>query len=113
MKYDNDYPLFNYFANLFKKKRNINVGEIGVYKDVLSTSTINDGTHTVYYDYFAKVRAKAIYDNLIEIEIISVDAMNSCNEEIKKLIDSNIPKYINPKYVKWEVQPKQVESLTK
>lgn len=104
MAQENDIVLFDNIKQLFKRKRQINVGDIGIYQDVLSISTLNDGTHTLNYDIYAKIKALAIYENLIEIEIIDVTTLNACNDEVKTLIDSNMPKYIKPKYIKWEIK---------
>jgi hypothetical protein len=104
MAEDNDIVLFDNIKKLFKKKKQINVGDIGIYQDVLSLNTLNDGTHTLNYDIYAKVKALAIYENLIEIEIIDVTTINACKEDVKTLIDSNMPKYIKPKYIKWEIK---------
>lgn len=104
MAQENDIVLFDNIKQLFKRKRQINVGDIGIYQDVLSISTLNDGTHTLNYDIYAKIKALAIYENLIEIEIIDVTTLNACNDEVKTLIDTNMPKYIKPKYIKWEIK---------
>jgi hypothetical protein len=101
---DNETVLVDNIRNLFKKKRVISVNDIGIYQDVLTIDTINDGTHTLKYDIYAKVRAKAIYENLVEIEILDVITLNSCNQDIKGLVDANMPKYIKPKFIKWEVK---------
>jgi hypothetical protein len=89
--------------NFFKKKKIVKTGDVGIYKDVLSISTTNDSTHTMYYDIYAKVRAISIYDNLIEVEIIDISTFNACSEDIKNLINTNMPKYIKPNLVKWEI----------
>ena len=104
MAQENDIVLFDNIKQLFKRKRQINVGDIGIYQDVLSISTLNDGTHSLNYDIYAKIKALAIYENLIEIEIIDVTTLNACNDEVKTLIDANMPKYIKPKYIKWEIK---------
>lgn len=96
--------LFNYIRRLLNRTPNVCVGDIGIYQDVLSISTINDGTHSLNYDIYAKVKALAIYKNLIEIEIIDVSTLNACNADVKALIDANMPKYIKPKYVKWGIK---------
>ena len=101
---NDESPVFEPLMNLFKKKRVVKTGDVGIYKDVLTISTINDGTHTLYYDIYAKVKAVGIYENLVEIEVIDVMTLNSCNQDITNLINANMPKYIKPKYVKWEVE---------
>lgn len=89
--------------SFFKKKRIVRVGDVGIYKDVLSINTTNDGSHTMYYDIYAKVKAVGIYDNLIEVEVIEISTFNACSDDIMNLINSNMPKYIKPKLVKWEI----------
>jgi hypothetical protein len=86
------------------KKKKINVGDYGVYQDVLSIDTINDGTHSLKYDIYTKVKAVAIYQNLVEIEIVEIFTINSCNQDVRELIEKNMPKYIHPKYIRWEIK---------
>ena len=96
---------FDKLREIFKlKKKRISVGDLGVYQDVLSIDTINDGTHSLKYDIYTKVKAIAIYENLVEIEIIEISTINSCNQDVRELIDKNMPKYIHPKYIRWEIK---------
>lgn len=99
-----ELPIIEFFQNLFKKKQPIRVGDIGIYQDVMTVNTINDGNHSLYYDIYAKISAVAIYHNLIEIKVIDVFTFNPSSHDVKELIDSNMPKYIHPKYIKWEVK---------
>jgi hypothetical protein len=110
--HNDEIPVLDSFLNLFKKKRVIKKGDIGIYKEVLTISTINDGTHTLYYDIYTKVKAIAVYDNLVEIEVLDVMTLNSCNQDITNLINSNMPKYIKPKYIKWELEQKETETVS-
>lgn len=95
---------FQEIKELFSKKREISVGDKGVYQDVLTIDTINDGTNSLKYDIYIKVSAKAVYENLIEIEVLDVFTLNTSNTDVKCLIEANIPKYIKPKYIKWEIK---------
>ncbi|MEI6882219.1 MAG: hypothetical protein WCK82_12930 [Bacteroidota bacterium] len=105
MTQNKDIVFFDNLKQLFKRKINtISVGDIGIYHDVLSIGTFNDGNHALNYDIYAKIKALVIYENLIEIEVIDVVTLNACNEDVKRLIDTNMPKYINPKYIKWEIK---------
>jgi hypothetical protein len=103
MQKDQELYLWESFKNLFKPKRVIKRGDVGVYQDVLNINTLNDGTHSMNYDMYIKVRAVAVYQNLVEIEVIDVMTTNSHHNEVKDLVQANIPKYIKPKYVKWEI----------
>ena len=82
----------------------VQVGDIGIYQDVLTIDTINDGTHSLKCDIYIKIKAKAVYENLIEVEVVDTFTLNTSQTDVKKLIDANIPKYIKPKYIKWEVK---------
>lgn len=90
-------------VSLFKKKKVVKAGDVGVYKDVLSVGTTNDGSHTTYYDFYVKVKAVGVYDNLIEIEVMDISTYNACGEDIFNLITTNIPKYVKPKHIKWAI----------
>lgn len=103
MQKDEEIYLFEAFKSLFKPKRKIKRGDVGVYQDVLNINTLNDGTHSMNYDMYIKVRAKAVYQNLVEIEVLDVMTTNSHHKEVEELVQANIPKYIKPKYIKWEM----------
>lgn len=98
-----DNKFFNTIKNLIKP-HTVQVGDVGIYQDVLTIDTINDGTHSLKCDIYIKVKAKAVYDNLIEVEVIDTFTLNTSHTDVRKLIDANIPKYIKPKYIKWEVK---------
>jgi len=101
---DSERVLFEQIKNYFRPKRVVKVGDVGIYQDVLSLDTFNDATHTLKYDIYAKIRALAVFDNLVEVEILDMTTLSPCNQDIKTIIDISIPKYIKSKYVKWEVK---------
>lgn len=90
--------------NKLLKQHKVNVGDVGVYQDVLTIDTINDGTHSLKCDIYVKVKAIAVYDNLIEVETMDIFTLNTSQTNVENLIKANIPKYIKPKYIKWEVK---------
>lgn len=93
----------DYLKEYFNKEKPIiKIGSIGIYQDVLSINTTNNGTYPVNYDMFVKVKAVGLFDGLVEIEIIDIDTINHCNDDIKTMIRTNMSKYIQPKFIKWE-----------
>jgi hypothetical protein len=102
MQENDDFFFVEKVRRWLKPKRIIKVGDVGIYQDVLNINTMNDGTHSLNYDMYVKVKAVAIFENLVEIEVIDVMTTNSNHQEVRALVESNIPKYIKPKYVKWE-----------
>ena len=101
--YNSDIELIQALKSLFKKKRNPKVGDIGVYKDVLTVNTTIESTHQLFYDIFVKLKAVAIYEDLVEVEVIELTNLNAGNQEITSVINANIPKYISPKRIKWQI----------
>jgi hypothetical protein len=86
------------------KPHKISVGDIGIYQDVLTIDTINDGTHSLKCDIYIKIKAIAVYDNLVEVEVLDTFTLNTSQTDVENLIKANIPKYIKPKYIKWELK---------
>jgi hypothetical protein len=86
------------------KPQVVKVGDIGIYQDVLTIDTINDGTHSLKCDIYIKIQAVAVYENLIEVLVLDTFTLNTSQTDVKKLIEANIPKYIKPKYIKWEIK---------
>jgi len=97
-----DVNLYEMFKGFFGKAPKINVGDVGIYQDVLTVDTINDGTHSMKYDIYIKVKAIGVYNNLVEIEIMDEFILNTSNHDVEALVKRNIPKYIKPKYIQWE-----------
>jgi len=104
MEYSKEMLLSDIIKSFFKKTREIHVGDTGIYKDVLAMNTTNDVNNTLNYIIFTKVKAVALYDDLVEVEILETSILNSCDENVKSLINNNIPKYMNPRHIKWEVK---------
>ena len=100
-QYNNDVEILETFKNLFKKKRRPKIGAIGIYNDVLTINTSNEGTHQLFYDIFIKVKVINLFENLVEIEVIDKFVMNTTDQELQNIINRNIPKYLNPKNIKW------------
>ena len=86
------------------KPHKIKVNDVGIYQDVLTIDTINDGTHSLKCDIYIKIKAIAVYDNLVEVEVLDTFTLNTSQTDVENLIKANIPKYIKPKYIKWEVK---------
>jgi hypothetical protein len=91
------------FGNLFKKKINLHKGQLGVYQDKLAFYTQNDSADVIKHNIFIKVRIIEVYDQLVEVEVLDMTISDSANEDIINLIKNNMPKYVNPKIVKWQI----------
>jgi|688.fasta_scaffold2691735_2 hypothetical protein len=100
MYYENEISLKK-FLSIFKKEKKIFVGQVGVYQDILTLSSYNDGLTPVKFDVYAKVKAIGVYDNLIEIELIDLYSFKTMSDDFKALIEKNMPKYVLSKHVKW------------
>lgn len=99
-----DLVLVDNIKALFRRKQPVKVGDLGIYQDVLTVKTNNVETSSLYYDVFVKIKAVAVYMNLVEIEVIDVFTINASNQNITELLNCNIPKYIHPRYIKWEIK---------
>ena len=90
--------LFGYFS----KKRKLQKGDLGVYKDTLSYNPVYSSTRSLQYDIYIKVRAVEVYDHLVEVEVI--DTKMTTSEDLSSLIKIDNIKYLDPKLVKWQLQ---------
>ena len=95
---------FNFpFAKLFRKKLNLYKGQLGVYQDKLAFYTYNESSDVIKHNIFIKVKIIEVYDQLVEVEILDMTISDSANEDIINLIKNNMPKYVNPRIVKWQI----------
>lgn len=101
MRRDNNSSLVKWFKNLRKKSREIKKGDVGVYHDILSLRTLTEEQQPLHCDFYVKVVAVNVFEDLIEIEIQDIKTIDSTNQEVVALIKSMIPKYLKPKYINW------------
>ena len=90
-------------GNIFKKKIKLHRGQLGVYQDKLAFYTYNESSDIIKHNIFIKVRIIEVYDQLVEVEVLDMTISDSANEDIINLIKNNMPKYVNPKIVKWQI----------
>jgi len=90
-------------GNFFKKRITLYKGQLGVYQDKLAFYTQNDSADVIKHNIFIKVRILEVYEQLVEIEVLDMTISDSANEDIINLIKNNMPKYVNPKIVKWQI----------
>ncbi len=92
----------------FKKQPQVKKGQIGIYKDTIIFDTVNDSNRTLKYTFFAKVKAIGVFEDIVEIEVVDLSAGNSGNEEILDIIKDNIPHFLDPKLIKWEIKEETI-----
>jgi|TARA_R110000868_G_scaffold336400_2_gene597217 hypothetical protein len=90
-------------GSFFKKKITLYKGQLGVYQDKLAFYTYNEASDIIKHNIFIKVRIIEVYDQLVEVEVLDMTISDSANEDIINLIKNNMPKYVNPKIVKWQI----------
>ena len=99
-----DVTIIEKIRRWWKAPRVINVGDLGIFHEVVSFGTRVDVSNDLTYDVYAKIRAVEVYDNLVEIEVINIKISDSVSQDIVNLITNNFPKYVNPKTVSWQLQ---------
>ncbi len=102
-KQDNDIILISKIRNWFKTPKTIVKGQLGIYHYMWACDTMNEDSNGLKYDIYAKLKAVEIYEGLVEVEIINLKINDSASQDIINIIRNNFPKYVNPKYVKWQV----------
>jgi len=98
-----DIFLFRKLRSKFKKENTIIKGQLGIYHYIWSCETNLENSQTFKYDVFVKIKAIEVYDNVIEVEILDMQINDSANEDVINIIKNNIPTYVNPKYVSWQI----------
>ena len=104
IKQEYDITIIDKIKRLFKKPKQVNVDDLGIFHEVISFGTRTDMSHDLIYDVFAKIKVVAVYDNLVEVQVINLKVSDSVSQDITNLITNNFPKYVNPKNVSWEVK---------
>lgn len=99
-----EIALFTKLFSLFKRKRKVVIGDIGIYHDTLSYNPVSNSTRSIQYDIYLKVRAVEVYDDLVEVDVMNTMVSESVSEEISNLIKSDSIKYLKPNEVKWKIQ---------
>lgn len=95
-----DIVLFSQLCNLFKKKRKVKVGDLGVYHDICGYIPLGS-TRNINYDVYIKVKAVEVYENLVEVEVLNVKIQES--EDMCNFIKEDNIKYLKPSDVQWQI----------
>lgn len=103
MSKDEDLVFLYRIKKLFKKKRKVIKGDLGVYHDTLTFNTMSNPNRSVHYDIYVKVKAVEIYDDLVEVEVIDVMISESVSEDMCNFIKNDNLKYLKPSDVKWRL----------
>jgi len=101
----NEKTLWEILQNYFcKQPNNLFKGQVGIYHYIWATDTIHEDSHGMKYDIYAKVKIAEIYKDLVEVESVDIKINDSASQEVINIIKNNFPKYVNPKYVKWQLE---------
>jgi hypothetical protein len=93
---------FDRLNKVFRKKLILKNGQLGVYHDKLAFYTENDGSDVIKHNIYVKVKIVEVYDELVEIEVLDFTISDSASQDIINLVKNNMPKYVNPRIVKWQ-----------
>lgn len=99
-----DMPAMRWLKNIFVKPRQISAGDMGIYHYIWGCDTFHEDSYGLKYDVYAKIKSLDVYESLIEIEALDIKINDSASTEIQNIIKNNFPKYVNPKYVKWQLK---------
>lgn len=88
----------------YKQSQTLFKGQVGIYYYVWAMDTIHEDSHGMKYDIYAKVKIAEIYKDLVEVESVDIKVNDSASQEVVNIIKNNFPKYVNPKYVKWQLE---------
>jgi len=98
-----DDGFFDKLNRVFRKKLMLKKGQLGVYHDKLAFYTENDGSDVIKHNIYVKVKIVEVYDELVEIEVLDFTISDSASQDIINLVKNNMPKYVNPRIVKWQI----------
>lgn len=98
-----DDGFFDKLNRVFRKKLNLKKEQLGVYHDKLAFYTENDGSDVIKHNIYVKVKIVEVYDELVEIEVLDFTISDSASQDIINLVKNNMPKYVNPRIVKWQI----------
>jgi len=88
-------------------------GQVGIYHYVVAIDTIHEDNHGMKYDIYAKVKIIEIYTGLVEVELVDMKINDSASQEVINIVKNNFAKYVNPKYIKWQLKDTQLTTSQK
>lgn len=89
-------------SKVFTKNLTLQKGQLGVYHDKLAFYTDNDGSDIIKHNIYVKIKIVEVYDQLVEIEVLDFTISDSASLDIINLVKNNMPRYVNPRIVKWQ-----------
>jgi hypothetical protein len=106
--YKRDATLIELLKQIFcKQQQELFNGQVGIYHYIVAIDTIHEDSHGKKYDIYAKVKIIEIYKDLVEVECVDFKLNDSASQDVINIIKNNFPKYVNPKYVKWQLKKEQ------
>ncbi len=107
-KQENDIALFNWFRKRFKKSKYVTKGQLGIYNYIWACDTIHEDSSGFKFDINAKIKVLETYEDVVEVEVLDIKINDSASQDIINIITKNFPKYIDPKYIKWQIIPNNI-----
>jgi hypothetical protein len=104
MQRNNEIPFFSFFGKKTKSSKNVKVGDIGIYHDILTYYNQNDTGDAVKHNVFTKVKVLEVYQDLVEVEVLHIEISESVNPCVSELSKINLSRYVNPKNIKWQIR---------
>jgi hypothetical protein len=104
MTSNNHFSFFGFFGKKTKSSKNIQVGDIGIYHDVLTYYNQNDTGDSVKHNVFTKVKVVEVYNDLVEVEVLHTEISESVNICVAELAKTNLSRYVSPKNIKWQIK---------
>lgn len=101
---NNQTPFFSFFGKKTKSSKQIHVGDVGIYHDVLTYYNQNDTGDAVKHNVFTKVRVIEVYNDLVEVEVLHTEISESVNPCVAELAKTNLSRYVSPKNIKWQIK---------
>lgn len=95
---------FGFFKKLNKKKSNVEVGDEGIYQDLLTYYNQHHTGDIVKHNVFTKVKVLQVFDGLVEVEILDTEISQNAHPCVIELAKANIGKYLDPDAVKWNTK---------
>ena len=91
-------------ALFYGQPQNLYKDQVGIYHYIVAIDTIHEDNHGMKYDIYAKVKIVEIYKDLVEVELVDLKINDSASQEVINIVKNNFAKYVNPKYVKWQIK---------
>jgi len=102
-KNEEGFSIKKLFTKKNKPSTKINVGDVGICKDLITYYNESSCSDAMKHVVFIKIEVIGVYHNMVEVKVLEVEVSKTIHTSIVELAKTNICKYMDTKSINWRI----------